>query len=73
MPQPQIILGEHRFASNRLRPSEQGGGYKVSSNRNKMVLYFINPAETIRIEGAENVANALREIEYAFDDEDQWS
>jgi hypothetical protein len=69
--QPEIILGDHKFATARLRRGRDGTSYRVSANRKKMILYFVNPRETVKIEGADNVIAALQELEFVFNTDDE--
>ena len=74
MAQTEIILGEHKFQTSRLRTRADGGSYRVSANRSKMLIFFAEPEQVIKIEGAANVAAALQELEFALDDGDEgWS
>lgn len=70
--QDVIILGEHRFSRTRLRTRGEGGSYRVSANRNKMIIYFTNPEQKVQIEGAASVTAALQELEFALGDGEDW-
>ncbi len=63
----QIHLGDQRLAASRYV------GYKVSGNRNRMLVTLKDPPQTVRIEGTDNVAAALLEIDAVFsEDERGW-
>lgn len=70
--QDVIILGEHRFSTSRLRTRAQGGSYRVSANRHKMIIYFVGPEQKVQIEGAASVSAALQELEFALGDGEDW-
>jgi hypothetical protein len=63
----QIHLGDQRLATSRYV------SYKVSGDRNRMLVKFKDPEQSVRVEGADNVAAALLEIDAVFaPDERGW-
>ena len=55
-----IRFGRQTFSASRYRD------YQVSPSRERMVVHFFDPEESVRIEGGENVQLALQEIEAAL-------
>lgn len=71
MPLPEIIIGDVKFPTSRLRRGGDGVAFRVSGNRRRMILYLVSPAQKIHIEGEKNVIAAIQEIELVFSDDDE--
>lgn len=55
-----IIIGGHKIALSRYRH------YKMMPDRKTLKLYLDQPREILKVNGQDNIAHALLEIEAAF-------